>query len=98
MLGTLPQCLIRPTWSTGHSKIIRILLIITFSYTAMERLGYISADEKEIFVLSAFFGLSFFSPKQLVVSEDQPSYLWQVRSVDTMKTSRDKARVRLYDL
>ena len=45
-----------------------------------------------------FLGRSFFSPKQEIISEVQPSYLWPVRSVDTMKTSRDKARVRLYDL
>lgn len=47
--------------------------------------------------IAAFLGLSFFSPKQEVISQEQPSYLWQVRSVDTMKTSRDKARVRLHD-
>jgi len=48
--------------------------------------------------ITAFLGLSFFSPKQEVVPEGQPSYLWQVRSVDTMKTSRDKARTQLHDL
>ncbi|MBU1087972.1 MAG: hypothetical protein KKD05_10730 [Candidatus Omnitrophica bacterium] len=48
--------------------------------------------------IALFLGLSFFSPKQEVISQEQPSYLWQVRSVDTMKTSRDKARVRLHDL
>jgi len=51
-----------------------------------------------VFLIPVFLGLSFFSPKQEIISQEQPSYLWQVRSVDTMKTSRDKARVRLHDL
>ncbi len=50
------------------------------------------------FLIIAFLGLSFFSLKPEVISKEQPEFLWQVRSVDTMKTSRDKARVRLYDL
>lgn len=50
------------------------------------------------FLITAFLGLSFFSPKQEVISQEQPEFLWQVRSVDTMKTSRDKARVQLHDL
>jgi hypothetical protein len=51
-----------------------------------------------IFSIAIFFGLSFFFPKPEVISEEQSEYLWQIRSVDTMKTSRDKARVRLHDV
>lgn len=48
--------------------------------------------------ITVFLGLSFFYPKQEIISQEQPSYLWQVRSIDTMKTSRDKARVQLHNL
>jgi len=49
-------------------------------------------------VIVGILGFSFFSPKRAVLTENKPTYLWQVQSVDTMKTSRDKARAHLHDL
>ncbi|HUD18826.1 MAG TPA: glycosyl hydrolase [Patescibacteria group bacterium] len=50
-----------------------------------------------IVCISVFLGILFFSPKQVVRSEGQSPAIWPVRSVDTMKTSRDMARVKLND-
>ena len=58
--------------------------------------------KKLLFFFVIFFNailyISFFTSKKETISQEQQSYLWQIRAVDTMKTSRDKARVRLYDL
>lgn len=51
-----------------------------------------------IIFLITIVSLLNFSTKEKIISQEQPKYLWSIRSIDTMKTSRDKARVRLYDL
>lgn len=49
-----------------------------------------------IFIV-AFWGFTLLTPEHESVAKSQPTYLWKIRSIDTMKTSRDMARDILTD-
>lgn len=47
--------------------------------------------------ITFFLGFIFLTPKNEDKAQSQPTYLWKIRSIDTMKTSRDRARNTLTD-